>query len=486
MTKLQQRTTKGARALLPAGKRAPSIKRGTSSRLVAAKEKFWLPSQEKWINDHSRMKLLAKCRRFGGSFAEAFSTAEETAMQGQPFDAWVGSRDLLAARLFNNDVKKFARQFSLAAADHGEVLLDDGEKDLRAFEIEFSNGRLLRALSSSPDAFAGKQGRFRLDEFALHKDPRQLYSIVQPALIRGGSLGIISTHRGTDNFFNELVKEIKERGNPKKFSYHEVNIVQAVQEGLWLKIQDTLKTNGVDDPRLGMSDDDFLQSLRDECATEEAWLQEYMCQPCDDSAALLTWEELLAASLPQAQRLALLKDVPADAPRFIGMDVGRRNHPSVVWQFVKHAGLYIEEEIWPLEKMDFAAQEKFFIDRVSARNVVRACIDETGLGMQLAENAVKACPGKVTPITFNQRTKLEMAVKAKRKYQDRLIRHRDTPKIQYELYSIKQKSGHHDAIVITSEQGSLEGHADHAWSAFLALHAADLAAAGEVISITLC
>lgn len=453
----------------------------TAPESAAAREKrvkaaYWLPTQQRWIDSKARFKLMAKCRRFGGSYANNFSVTLKTGRKGNIFDAWIGSRDLLAARLSVNDCKFFTRMLKLAAEDARETFLDD-ERKMRAFEIELGNTRFIRALSSSPDAFAGKQGWMTLDEFALHKEPRQLYGIVQPALTRGGSLSIISTHRGTANFFNELVKEIKEKGNPKKFDFFEINIEDAVREGLWLKIKQSLIDNQVEDERLPWSDDEFLQSLRNECATEEMWKQEYMCQPCDDSAALLTWEELIAASLTQDALNALLKDIPADAPRFIGMDIGRHNHPSVVWQWVKHAGLFITESIDPLHKMDFAAQEKFLFAKAAENNVRGVCIDATGLGMQLAENAVKKFPGKASGIIFNQKSKLEMAVKAKRKFQDRVTRIPDTSKVQYELYSIKQKSGHADSIVITSEAGMLDGHADYAWAAFLGLHAADAHAA---------
>lgn len=441
-----------------------------AAREKRVKAAYWLPTQQRWIDSKARFKLMAKCRRFGGSYANNFSVVLKTGRKGNIFDAWIGSRDLLAARLSINDCKFFTRVAKVAAKNAQECFIDDDRK-LKAFEIELGNERFIRGLSSSPDAFAGKQGWMTLDEFALHKEPRQLYGIVQPALTRGGSLSIISTHRGTANFFNELVKEVKEKGNPKRFDYFEVNIEQAVKEGLWIKIKQTLKDNQVDDERLPWSDDEFLQSLRSECATEEMWRQEYMCQPCDDSAALLTWEEITAATLTPAQMAAM--SIPADAPRFAGMDVGRHNHPSVYWQWALVNGLYIEEEVTPLHKMDFAAQEAFFIGKVQAPNVKRAAIDATGLGMQMAENAVKACPGKVLPVTFNQHIKLEMAVKAKRKFQDRIVRLTDTAKHHYELYSIKQKAGHGDSIVITSEAGLTDGHADYAWAAFLGLHASD-------------
>jgi len=442
-----------------------------AARVKRVEAAYWLPTQERWIRSKARFKLMAKTRRYGGSYANNYTMVEKTGRKGNIFDAWIGSRDLLAARLSVNDCKFFTRDvLKIAAKDAQEVFIDDDRK-MKAFEIELGNGRFVRGLSSSPDAFAGKQGWMSLDEFALHKEPRQLYGIVQPALTRGGSLSIISTHRGTANFFNELVKEIKEKDNPKRFDYFEINIEEAVKEGLWIKIKQTLIKNGVEDERLPWSDEDFIRSLRKECATEEMWRQEYMCMPCDDSAALLTWEEITAATLTAEQMRSL--NIPADAPRFAGMDVGRHNHPSVYWQWALVNGLWIEEIVDPLHKMDFATQEALFIERVSARNVRRAAIDATGLGMQMAENAVKACPGKVIPVTFNQRIKLEMAVKAKRKFQDRIVRLSDTPKHHYELYSIKQKAGHGESIVITSEAGLTDGHADYAWAGFLGLHAGD-------------
>lgn len=433
---------------------------------------YWLPTQERWIKSRRRLKIMQKTRRFGGSYANNYAAVERVCVKGNPFDAWIGSRDMLAARLSVNDGKGFARKLKQGLQDHGEVILDDDRK-LRAFEIEFSNGRFLRALSSSPDAFAGKQGWISLDEFALHKDPRQLYGIVQPGIMRGGSLSIISTHRGTGNFFNELIKEITQKGNPKGFELFTVNIEQAVQEGLWIKIKQGLRESGVEDERLEWDDDAFLQSLRAECATQEMWNQEYMCLPCDDSAALLTWEEIISASRTDAEHAALMRDVPANAPRYIGMDIGRRNHPSVLYKWVRHAGRLMEEEIRLLQNMPFTEQEAILLGELESPEVRRAAVDATGLGMQIAETAARAHPGKVDQVTFNPRTKVEMATRAKRAFQDRAVIMRDSAKVQYEFYSIKQKAGSADSIVITSEAGLSDGHSDIAWAGFLGIRAAD-------------
>jgi len=434
---------------------------------------YWLASQELWIKSRARKKIMQKTRRYGGSYCNAYSVAEKTAMAKNPFDAWYGSRDLLAARLAVNDIKLFARVLNAGCIDRGEVLLDD-ESKLRAFEVEFANGKFARALSSSPDSFAGKQGWLTWDEYALHRNNRQLFAIGMPAIMRGGGLGIISTHRGTSNHFNELIREIKEKGNPKGFELHTINIEDAVlKEGLWLKIQQQLEAAEVEDERLGWSDEEFLQSLRNECTTDEMWNQEYMCIPCDDSAALLTWEEILQASCTELEMRLLLADVPLSAPRYIGMDIGRKNHPSVIWQWVHYKGLMIEEEVTPLLNMPFAEQEKVLFEKLHRLPIVSARIDATGLGMQIAENAVTKYPGKVQGVVFNQSVKTEMAVYAKRRFQDLQVRVRDDTKRQYELYSLKQKSGSGDSIIIKEDAGLSEKHSDYAWAAFLGLHAAE-------------
>ena len=84
-----------------------------------------------------------------------------------------------------------------------------------------------------------------------------------------------------------------------------------------------------------------------------------------------------------------------------------------------------------------------------------------------------AYPGKVQGVIFNQGIKTEMAVKAKRKFQDLIVRISDDTKKQYELYSLKQKSGSSNQIIIKEDAGLSEKHSDYAWAAFLGLHAVD-------------
>ena len=89
--------------------------------------------------------------------------------------------------------------------------------------IQFSNGRRIYSLSSHPDALAGKRGHVKLDEFALHQDQRLLYSIAKPVTTWGGTLSIMSTHRGAATVFNQIIRDILENDNPMKWSLHTIS-----------------------------------------------------------------------------------------------------------------------------------------------------------------------------------------------------------------------------------------------------------------------
>jgi phage FluMu gp28-like protein len=429
-------------------------------------EHYWLPTQERWIQDKSRKKILEKCRRFGGSYAEAYALSEDTARAKNRYDAWVSSRDMLAARLFTEDVKHWVRTIDQAAREIGEQLVSDPEKNLRAFTIEFANGKRAHSLSSHPDAIAGKQGRFTKDEAALHKDLRQWFSIAQPAIMRGGSMAFISTHRGTGNYFNQLIEEIRHKGNPKKFSLHSINIEQAVLEGLWIKIEANLPE---DDERIGWTDDEFLQSLRNECADEEAWKQEYMCQPCDDAAALLTWEDIIACTETKEEKA--LRVIPEDALKGVGFDIARKKHLSAIYTLAQHMGKYVVENELVMHNERFEKQELALFAQLERKGVRAGRLDATGLGMQMAENAETKFPHKAKGLMLSAPEKLRLALQLLRKFQDRSIRIPDDSKLHYDLYSVKKHVTSDGNILLKSEGGETDGHADRFWALALAVDA---------------
>jgi phage FluMu gp28-like protein len=219
-----------------------------------------LPFQSKWVLDNSQKKLAVKSRQIGLSWTSAYRVVRQKLSKGARLDAWIASRDEVQAQLFLQDAKRFANILNVAAADLGQTMIDgDGHT---AYTLRFANGLRAHSMSSNTDAQAGKRGDRILDEFALHPDPRKLYEISYPGISWGGCLEIFSTHRGTFNYFNELVREICERNNPKGFSFHRVTLQDALEQGFLFKLQSKLPE---DDPRIQMDEGDYFNFIRSGC-----------------------------------------------------------------------------------------------------------------------------------------------------------------------------------------------------------------------------
>src|SRR3546814_12372668 len=84
---------------------------------------------------------------------------------------------------------------------------------------------------------------------------------------------IISTPRGSKNFFNTLVREVEEGGNPKGISMHTVTLQLALDEGLLWKLQQNLPP---DHELQEMTEAEYSDWVKAGCEDEESFLQEYM------------------------------------------------------------------------------------------------------------------------------------------------------------------------------------------------------------------
>lgn len=428
---------------------------------------YFLPYQEKWIRDESRNKLAEKCRRCGLTFAHEYRSVERLCKQDALYDHYVTTRDQGLARLFIRESKSFTGILKVAADDRGEVIVDE-KKGYKSYALEAATGRWLYALSSNPDQQAGRPGDRTADEFALHKDQRQLFAIMRPGTKWGGQLSIFSTHRGVKSYFNELVQEVKEKGNKKKFSLHTITLVDAVEQGLWIKIRHQLPD---DDEQKQWTDDEFLQSCRDEMPDEESFNQEYMCVPEDDADSYLTWELIIGVS-----SLAIVnidwRTLPG--PFFLGYDVARKKDLSVITLYHQVGTHLIQCADIQLGKMTFSAQQRVLYSLLDDRRIKRACIDATGIGAMMAEQAAeKYGSGRVTEVVFTMGSKQELAIPFKRRFEDKTITIYDDLKLHADLRSVKKTTTTAGNVIFTAEAGASDGHADRFWSHALAVNAAE-------------
>jgi phage FluMu gp28-like protein len=446
---------------------------GRAKNIPNNPDRVFLDYQNRWIDDKSLLKLMEKSRQIGISWATADATVERTAAKENRHDQWISSRDDIQARLFLEDCQRFANIYKMAAENLGMVFVDE-EKKFSAYVLRFANGKRIHSMSSNPDAQAGKKGGRVLDEFALHKDPRKLYSIAQPGITWGGQLEIISTHRGSANFFNELVEDVKHRGNPMGFSLHTVTLQDALDQGFLYKLQQTLPDT---DRRQDMDEAEYFDFVRSQTASEEQFLQEYMCVPADDEGAFLSYDlistcEYRAADTWEITRDGFTPEGEKVGSLYVGVDVGRKHDLTVIWILEPVAGIMLTRKVICMQNENFAAQEAELYHWLSLPQVRRCCIDDTGLGMQFCERAkAKFGEYKVEAVRFTGPVKEELAYPVRSAFEDKSIKIPRDDKIRADLRGIKKTTTAAGNIRFEADAGP-DGHSDRFWSLALAKHAA--------------
>lgn len=421
-----------------------------------------LSYQGKWVRDNSRLKLGEKARQVGWSWATAYAANQRTAVDTARFDQWVSSRDEMQARLFIEDCKMWASVMELAARDFGEQVID-AEKN-SAHVLQFANGKRINSMSSNPDAQAGKRGSRILDEFALHPDPRKLWTIAYPGITWGGSMEVFSTHRGSRNYFNLLIREIRENGNPKKISLHTVTLQNALEQGFLYKLQQALPQ---DDERQAMDEAAYFDFIKAGCADEESFLQEYMCIPGDDDAAFLEFD--LIAGVEYAREADWQRTEGGQL--YVGVDIGRKKDLTVIWVLERLGEVLYTRHVEALYKMRKSEQEKVIWPWIEKS--VRTDLDYTGLGIGWGDDAQdKYGEQKVECVTLTANVKEALAYPVRSRMEARTLRIPYSPQIRADLRLVQKQTTAAGNVRFTAER-TPDGHADHFWALALAIEAAN-------------
>ena len=439
--------------------------KGRAKIIPTDRDAIFLPFQSAWIKDNSRLKLMEKARQIGISWSTAYATAERAAAQGARFDEWVSSRDDIQARLFIEDCKLWASIMNLAAQDLGEVVLDAKDK-LTAYVLQFASARRIHSMSSNPDAQAGKRGSRVLDEFALHKDQRKLWAIAYPGITWGGSMEVISTHRGSHSFFNQLIKEARDKGNPKNISLHRVTLQNALDQGFLYKLQQALPAEA---EQQGMDEAEYFDFIRNGCADQDSFDQEYCCIASDDSDKFLEYHLITQCEYESGVDWQRELDSTYTGRLYCGVDIGRKKDLTVLWVVEKLGDVFYTRHVESMEKMRKSEQEAILWPWFAKCD--RICIDSTGLGIGWADDAQdKFGTYRVEPVNFTGPVKEALAYPLRGAMEDRKLRIPDDAVIRSDLRKVQKTVTAAGNIRFVAES-TPDGHADRFWALALALHA---------------
>lgn len=418
---------------------------------------YFLPYQISWLHDRSPIKIWEKSRRIGATYVQSFEDVRDC-IAGKIPSVWFSSADESAAREYIGYAEMWVKVFDAAARYAGQQVLDS-DRNIKTFVIEYANGVKQHALSSNPKAFRSKGGKVILDEFAWHDYAHKLWQAARPVITWGYPLRILSTHNGANSLYNKFITSIRQ--GRLKWALHKTDVFQAVQEGLVDKI---LGRKASVEERAA-----WIQEQHDNCFDENTWLQEYCCTPVDEATAFLTYEMIM-----NVEREGLIRDLSEiTGDMYVGVDIGRRRDLTVIWILEGMGSVNHSRQVKVLEKAPFHAQREALFSVLSHPRLRRCCIDATGLGMQLAEEAQNAV-GKyrVETINFTARVKEELAYQLRTAVEDRSVLIPPEHEIREDLHSVRRITT--AAGTVRFDVAASEGphsHADRFWALALALHA---------------
>ena len=114
--------------------------------------------------------------------------------------------------------------------EHGKT------KYITSWRIRLASGFQIVALSSRPENIRGLQGHVIIDEAAFHRNVQAVLDAATALLIWGSRIVIISTHNGTTNAFNQLIKEIEGDVYKDTAIVYKVTFDDAVANGLYERV----------------------------------------------------------------------------------------------------------------------------------------------------------------------------------------------------------------------------------------------------------
>jgi phage FluMu gp28-like protein len=406
--------------------------------------------------------VIEKSRRIGLTWAVAafavLSASSQSRAGGD--NCWYMGYDMEMAREFIETCAMWARVFGIAADEVDEEVLEgDGEKPVMAFRIKFSSGFKVVALPSVPRAIRGKQGKVLVDEAAFHKSIGETLKAALALLMWGGQVIVWSTHDGVDNPFNTLIDDI--RAGRKKGEVLKVDFDAAIADGLYERIALVAGVKG----RTILPKEEWIADIF--ATYGDAADEELRCIPSAGSGSLIKPEDLAAAEHDDAGRPELY----AGGLYGIGRDVARRRDGQIIL-----GAELIGEVAWIRDEYNevgqtFAHQDAYFDRLMVERRVLRAKIDQTGMGEKVVEDLqLKWGTYRVEGVLLTGPARLNLALGLATAFQRSLIRiPARRPDIRADLRAIKRIGSEQSGSVRIVNDGTV--HADWFWAAALLIDA---------------
>ena len=415
--------------------------------------------EQRFIDDHSRLKGWLKGRQIGGSFTATLEIALDMVQTGEDWNTM--SRSQRQARKLLLKLRNHLlaiNRFVVTKLGNDPIIR---EADIGSERLRLLNGAVAEALPCDPDTTAGDTINWLIDEFALFPKSHEVFGIIKPSIMHGKKMRVIATPRGPLNKFADLYRMFEEQGQTCGWSWHRTTIEDAVADGLVLR-----------DPEGGVVafDQWRKQEIRD--IGDEMYGQEYMCAFSDKLTIFLPFAVIQRSQNPNLQMARSIESlVGCGRDLYVGMDIGRRRNWTVIWVVSRSGDAFVTEAVFILVETPFEEQERVLGSVLRTHCVGGCAIDAQGNGMELAEKMAKEFPGIVHGVNFTNPLKAEMAGRLRVAMETGNFFMPDDADVAADFASIQRNITAAGNVQIAAPQSG-SGHGDCFWAAGLALHVA--------------
>lgn len=429
------------------------------------------PYQKKLLLDSARFRLTNKSRQVGVSWVLGMRALHKAMLDPRTRYGYVASAEKQGIEWLE-EVRavweELPRPWRLPL-----------RKDTKT-QLAFAGGGSIQVRATKASSIrSGKWTDLLLDEFAHVWEDQAVINAALPKISRSktGSLDIVTTPLGQRGMFYTMWTE---RETYSLFTRYEIP---------WTECPDL--------------DENIIQLARRTLGAD-GFAQEYECSFLDETASYFPYDLFLAnqrdievyefnpapdvrllwpASVHDADWKARVAELAADIreacpeladgwPLYGGFDVGRTTDTSEVYLVREEGDLLPERFRVTLRQVNFTHQRFFLAALMEALPVQMICVDQTGIGRDIAEYLQTEYPARVEPVSFSAELKEDLVTTAKGLLQDRRTPVDRDRALMLQARTIKRVAGQSRMLFQVDRSEAKGHHADRFWAWALALRAA--------------
>ena len=414
-----------------------------------------------FLRNRSRFRWVVKSRQVGYSFLLGLEALARCHLRGNYTSVIVSynledskEKILVARQIYEDMPLAFQKK-----------LVSDSKTEL-AFASSGPQQNVSRIISNPNRAPRGKHGDVALDELAHYGADREVYRGSTALILRSrGQLTGCSTPLGRRGIFYEIATEAV-----RPYPHHTRqdvpwwhcrffcrDVQAAIREAPEMPTEERVRRFGKD----------AIAEQFDSLALED-FQQELECDFVDESYAFFPYDLLLPCTHDSVVVAEDASDIRSVKGRLVaGFDVGRTRDASELAVFEHRPdGLHCVM-LKSFIKSPFAAQESELRRLLNKLPIARLSIDNSGIGMNLAENLAREFP-QVVPETFTNVRKEQWAIDFKILLQRREVALPKDRKLVSQIHSIKRHVLPSGKVSFDAERSTKNGHADKFWAVALA------------------